>query len=331
MAAVPTGEEGAGTVCAVVVTHNRPALLERCLDHLGAQSRRPNAILVVDNASTDETPNLLAGRDGVRVLTLESNTGGSGGFRAGVERAYEEGFDWLWLLDDDTLVEPDCLAALLTGAARAPERPSVVSSVVHWRDGRLHPMNRPWLRLSRRGSFAVAAGAGLAEIRAATFVSAMVHREAIDQHGLPHGHYFIWLDDIEFTARVLRNGAGFLVPESVAVHWTPEPYNTITDTRDRFYYKARNHLWLLRGDSFGGMERAVYASAYVRALAKYLRHSPDRRRAFTTAFRGVRDGLRPEPVSERHPRVVSPAARRAPPGAEVVSPGSRGDAAEGDR
>jgi GT2 family glycosyltransferase len=293
---VTTASARDDTVCAVVVTHNRPQLLERCLDHLEAQERRPDHVLVVDNASTDETPRVLGARSGVEVLRLPENVGGSGGFRAGVEHAHRGAYDWLWLLDDDTLAEPACLAELLAGAERAPRRADVMASIVRWKDGRLHPMNRPWPRLRRRGDYAAGAAQGLMLMRATTFVSALIHRRAVDAHGYPPGHYFIWLDDIAYTGRILRDGHGYVVPASVAVHWTPEPYSTLTDTRERFYYKARNHLWLLRGDSFTGLDRINYARAYLRAIRIYLRDSADRRAALRTTFRGIRDGLGREPV-----------------------------------
>ena len=287
---------GASTVCAVVVTYNRPELLARCLDHLRAQSRAPDHVLVVDNASADETAELLAGRDDVEVLRLESNLGSSGGFARGLEHAYAQGHEWLWMLDDDTLPDEDCLGQLLAGAARAPRAPSIMASVVRWQDGRLHPMNRPWLRARARADFAEGAAAGLALIRAATFVSTMVHRDAVTAHGYPPAHYFVWLDDMEYTSRVLRHAHGYIAPGSVARHWTPQPYNTLTDARARFYYKARNHLWLLRrGESFGGRERATYALAYLRSIRIYLRDNPSRREAVLTTLRGVRDGLRREP------------------------------------
>jgi rhamnopyranosyl-N-acetylglucosaminyl-diphospho-decaprenol beta-1,3/1,4-galactofuranosyltransferase len=289
--------EGAGranTVCAVVVTHNRRDLLARCLDCLQSQSRAPDGILVVDNASTDGTADLLAHRDGIEVERLEVNGGGAGGFMHGLQLAHEAGYEWCWLLDDDTLVEEACLEELLAGVARAPAPPSVMSSVARWHDGRLHPMNGPWLR-NARGELAVAAGLHLAPIRAATFVSTMIHRDAVDRHGLPPGHYFVWLDDIQYTARILRHERGYVVPASVALHSTPRPYNTVTDTRERFYFKVRNQIWLLRGPSFGGLERLGYANSLLRAIATYLRESPSRRRALITVMRGLRDGLRPEP------------------------------------
>ena len=284
------------SVCAVVVTHNRTELLARSLDCLAAQTRPADRILVVDNASTDGTPDLLAARSDVEVLRLPENVGGSGGFRAGVEHAHRGGHDWLWLLDDDTLADPGCLQALLDGAARAPRPPDVMASVVVWKDGTLHPMNRPWLRPSWRAAYAEGAREGLALIRANTFVSALVHRRAIDAHGYPPGHYFIWLDDIAYTGRILRDGYGYIAPDSVVRHWTPKPYNTVTDARERFYYKIRNHLWLLRGDSFGGLERVLYARALAQAIRVYLRDSPDRRRAAKTVARGIRAGLGREPI-----------------------------------
>ena len=286
----------AETVCAVVVTYNRPELLAQCLDHLEAQSRRPDHIVVLDNASTDETPRVLAERDGIEVVTLDSNLGSSGGFERAVAHAYRQGFDWIWMLDDDTFAEKECLERLLAGAERAPRRPSIMASAVRWRDGRLHPMNTPWMRARARADFAEGVAAGLALIRAATFVSTMVHRDAVAEHGGPRPHYFVWLDDIEYTSRILRNSHGYIAPDSVARHWTPQPYNTLTDARERFYYKARNHLWLLRrGESFGGRERVTYGLAYLRSIRIYLRDNPDRREALRTTFRGVRDGLKREP------------------------------------
>jgi rhamnopyranosyl-N-acetylglucosaminyl-diphospho-decaprenol beta-1,3/1,4-galactofuranosyltransferase len=292
---VQNGYDRRVRVCAVVVTYNRRDLLDRCLDRLQRQARPPDGILVIDNASTDGTSDLLSRREGIEVRRLAENAGGAGGFERGLAAAYEAGYDWIWLLDDDTFVEETCLDALLAGVERAPNPPSVVSSVVEWRDsGTLHPMNGPWLR-NGRGELAEAADARLAPIRAATFVSTMVHRDAVQRHGLPPGHYFVWLDDIEYTARILRHEHGYVVPDSVALHWTPQPYNTVTDSRERFYFKVRNQLWLLRGSSFGGRERLGYGLSWLRGIAEYLRRSPSRGDAVRTVLKGLRDGLRREP------------------------------------
>lgn len=283
-------------VCALVLTCNRAEMLAACLERLEAQTRRADHILVVDNGSTDETASVLAGHDDIEVLRLESNIGGPGGFAHGLRAGYERGFDWIWLLDDDAFPEPGSLEALVAGIDRAPRPPDLMTSVVRWKDGSIHPMNRPWLRINRRGDTAQAAGAGLLPVRAATSVSTMVSREALRRHGLPPTHYEIWIDDIEWTGRILREGTGYMVPESVTVHSTPTPHNSINDAGERFYFKARNQLWLLRaGRSFRGVERLLYGVRYVRSIYRYVHQSPSRREALATVARGVRDGLRPEP------------------------------------
>jgi GT2 family glycosyltransferase len=289
------GADGAPSVCAVVVTRDRRELLEQCLGKLRTQSLPPDEIVVVDNASSDGTAELLASSPGVTAIRLPENAGGAGGFNAAVKAAYERGHDWIWLLDDDTFPEPGCLEALVAAAGRAPARPDVLASVVRWRDGMLHPINRGWLRWNRRAEFVEAARVGLVPLRSATFVSVMVSRDAVRRHGLPRAHYFIWVDDIEYTARLLRDGTGYMVTDSVAVHWTPGAHSTVTDSRERFYYFVRNQLWMLRSGSFRGVERASIALNLVRSTLTYLRGSDSRLLAVRTVARGVRDGLGPEP------------------------------------
>jgi GT2 family glycosyltransferase len=295
MRAVRTTEgEGGATVCAVVVTHNRVELLRRCLDHLERQTRPPDAILVVDNASTDGTGDMLREQARADVLRLEENAGGAGGFSRGLSEAHARGYDWCWLMDDDTFAGERCLEALLDGARLAPSPPSIMSSVVRWKDGRLHPMNRPWPRTNARADFVRAAAAGLVPIRSASFVSTMVHRDAVDRHGLPHAHYFIWHDDTEYTRRVLAREHGYIVPDSVATHWTARAADVVGDERGRFYYKVRNHIWALRGDAFQGLEAMWGWKSLAVAIRSYVANSDSKVRALKTVSRGLRDGfLRP--------------------------------------
>ena len=283
------------SVCAVLVTYNRRDLLARALDKIAAQERRPDAVLVVDNASTDGTRELLEGKD-VEVLRLPDNAGGAGGFAAGLRHARSAGHDWYWLMDDDTFPEPDCLATLLAGADRAPRPPSVMTSAVRWKDGTLHPMNRPWPRTNARADFVLAARVGLVPVRGATFVSTMIHRDAVDRHGVPLAHYFIWLDDMEYTCRVLKDEIGYLAPDSVAVHWTDDLYNTVTDDRGRFYYKVRNHLWMVRGTAFRGPYKAWAYLDLLSAIRDYVQAHESKATAVKTVARGLRDGLKTPPT-----------------------------------
>jgi rhamnopyranosyl-N-acetylglucosaminyl-diphospho-decaprenol beta-1,3/1,4-galactofuranosyltransferase len=94
-------------IVAVVVTFNRLALVRRLLERL-ASVPPIDEVVVVDNASTDGTAELLAGEySDLEVLRLETNTGGAGGFAAGIERALTLEPDLVWLLDDDTVPTDD--------------------------------------------------------------------------------------------------------------------------------------------------------------------------------------------------------------------------------
>ncbi|MDM7989724.1 glycosyltransferase [Arthrobacter sp. zg-Y877] len=110
---VPT--EAALTI--VITTFNRSGYLSGLLESIKALDPAPAAVVVVDNASTDGTPQILeAARSGfpvpLTVRRLEDNTGGAGGFAAGIETALASGAQWLWLMDDDVEVLPGAVAAL---------------------------------------------------------------------------------------------------------------------------------------------------------------------------------------------------------------------------
>jgi GT2 family glycosyltransferase len=281
-----------GSVCAIVVTYERRELLVQCLTALGQQSRPPDRVLVVDNASNDGTADLVRERfPQFDLLPLEKNVGGAGGFCAGMERAMELGHDWLWLMDDDTLPEPDALRELLA-ADRDGERPMILASRVVWSDGRDHPLNKPWPKPVGRDEVIRAATHGLMPLRSASFVSQLVRRDAVERYGLPHAHYFIWNDDVEFSARVLRGETGYWVPRSVARHMTAEFYKPSSAAGERFYYEVRNKLWMIKGPAWEFRNKLLLLRHLEANIRHYLIANRFRPAAIGVVTRGLRDGIR---------------------------------------
>jgi rhamnopyranosyl-N-acetylglucosaminyl-diphospho-decaprenol beta-1,3/1,4-galactofuranosyltransferase len=306
------------SVCAVVVTHNRSALLRTCLDKLAAQHRAPERVLVVDNASTDGTAALVrAEYPETELLSLEVNEGGAGGFHEGMKRAYETGCEWLWLLDDDTFAEPSALAELLGAADRLTElpAPTLLASVVLWRDGTPHPMNFPTVERRRMRRVIAAVQRGLMPIRTATFVSLLVHRSLVERHGLPLKYFFLWSDDIEYTSRAVLSGElGLLVPTSVVVHETVSAADFRSAPPDRFYYHARNTLFMARGPQRPPRDRLLRYWIFVSTSVAYLLRHPNLASAAAVTqalWDGVRDPSRTG--GQRSPRKkLSPLAGRPP-------------------
>ncbi len=289
-------------VVAVVVTYNRRELLLEALDALDAQARRPDSVIVVDNASTDGTADAVRARGGAELLyELERNTGGAGGFAFGIAAALRSAADLIWLMDDDTVPEPDALAALLDARANyQAARPVLIASRVVWTDGRDHPMNtprpKPFVSSAER---AAADTVGCVPIRSASFVSIVIDAALCRARGVPVADYFLWNDDFEFSTRLLRGNIGLLCPRSVVVHKTRTYGSTDVDPGEqRFFYEVRNKVWMLtRSRSLAPFERIVYAGSSVRRWLRTIRASDDRAGLLRALRRGLFAALRHGPRS----------------------------------
>ncbi len=287
-------------VIAVVVAWNRRDLLRESLDALAAQTRAVDGVIVVDNRSEDDSV-VVAGDHpiGARVIELNRNTGGAGGFAVGIAEAVVAGADLVWVMDDDTIPTPTALEALLDARARYPGPVAVLGSRVMWHDGRDHPMNTPRRRPGATGGeIARARKVGAVPVRSSSFVSMLIDARAVRYHGLPVADYFIWNDDFEYSCRLLRRGTGLLVPASVVVHRTRTFGATDADPGERFYYEVRNKLWLLtRSAALSPPERALYLASSGRRWARTFVRSQRRDVLTRAGAKGLRDGVLRAPRS----------------------------------
>ena len=103
-------------VSCVIVTYNRSKDLIRCLTSVKSGSVTPDSIVVVNNASTDDTKEVVSKNfPEVILINLEKNTGGSGGFYEGLLYAHKNlKSDYYWLMDDDGYPSKNCLEMLLS-------------------------------------------------------------------------------------------------------------------------------------------------------------------------------------------------------------------------
>ncbi|HEY2443955.1 MAG TPA: glycosyltransferase family 2 protein [Streptosporangiaceae bacterium] len=301
-------------VIAVVVTYNRRELLLESLAAVYAQSRAPDAVIVVDNASTDGTADAVrAGFPAAELAEVAHNTGGAGGFAYGMARALAAGADLIWLMDDDTVPQPDALRELLAARDHDRARPPVlVASRVLWTDGREHPMNTPRTKpFVGKAERLAAAAAGCRPIRSASFVSILVDAAECQRRGLPVADYFLWNDDFEFTARLLRGNVGLFCPASVVVHKTRTFGSTDADPGERFFYEVRNKIWMFKTRApLSPVERLTYGGSTLRRWAKTFANSADRRVLRSSLVKGVAVGVKtsPRPTDE----VLAAAGLRLP-------------------
>ncbi len=189
----------------VVVTYNRSSYLADLLNSVTTLTTAPWRIIVVDNASTDDTQDVLAeaaGRfdDGMLVNhRLGENTGGSGGFCEGTRVALEMGAAWVWLMDDDVEILPDALDLFAPAMQRFQvihgRRYDFDGSPFYWQAKFNQFLGVP-LPYGLRSTFD---DEGYALTNSGTFEGMLIHADVVRLIGLPDPRFFITWDDATYA------------------------------------------------------------------------------------------------------------------------------------
>lgn len=294
-------------IATVVVTFNRKELLAECLDALLSQTRAPDALYVVDNASTDGTGAYLSergylARAGLHFRKLSENLGGAAGFEAGMRSAFDDGWDWAWLMDDDAIPEPGALQTLAE-AGLAEDCCYGSCAVFGEEDG-------DWLCWP-----AVGAGVGTERkfrvrrhddlpdrlnIARMPFLGFMVSRKIAGRAGYPDGSYFVSGDDMDYSERVKKAGATLILVKASRIrHPRPNDYSVrflglsffcLRMAPWRRYYDIRNRIVNGRRHYGWGFLFGTLPGILVRWAAT-LATEPRRRRQCVAYARGIYDGL----------------------------------------
>jgi len=287
-------------IAAVVVTYNRKELLQNCLGALAGQALKPNLILIVDNASTDGTCEMLhrsgwLQRKDIKLLSLDRNYGGAGGFSEGLRYAKEHGSDWMWLMDDDAEPHPDALAELVLVAddpANVYGSVAVCGNVTSWvttllDNGQEITDNADTIPAKAR-------------VQSLPFLGFLINRQLVERIGLPDAGYFIAADDIEYCLRAERAGAQIIVAgRSRIEHPKSERYVARLPGRSliclrlppwKRYYDTRNRLLIAR--KYYGIKLLTHTipGSFVRLFAA-LQNEPRRLSQSWAFFTGMLDGL----------------------------------------
>lgn len=258
-------------VIAVVVTYNRKVLLKECVQALINQNYEFCDILIIDNNSTDGTREYIDEYvDGKNVVyeNTGENLGGAGGFNYGIKKAYELGYEYIWIMDDDCIVHKDSLEELMKEDERLDGNYGFLSSKVLWKDGSICKMNRQ--RKSMVG-FIRDFKEDVIPIEMATFVSLLFKASVVKDVGLPIKDFFIWTDDLEYTRRISLKYKCYLVGKSIVTHKSKENNgaNIVKDSPERlgrYKYAYRNEVYLYRREGIKGM---IYV--HLRNIYTYLR------------------------------------------------------------
>lgn len=289
------------TVAAVVVTYNRKQLLTECLDALLSQTRPVEKIILIDNASTDGTPEMLK-KQGyldnslIAYVRLPENTGGAGGFHEGVKLGYESGYDWLWLMDDDAVANKDALQNLLDNSLDENNiygSTAVKGGFLSWTMLGYKQNWKDEINLAQKLPKHI-------DVNIIPFIGILLSKDVIKNNGYPDKDYFLAADDIEYCMRARKNGAKIiLVRDSQINHplsnryyiWTPfkRIYSLKLEPWKR-YYDVRNRLFIAKKYYGINLYIKTIPGSFLR-LAVTLIHEDCRFRQIQAFTYGMIDGL----------------------------------------
>jgi rhamnopyranosyl-N-acetylglucosaminyl-diphospho-decaprenol beta-1,3/1,4-galactofuranosyltransferase len=218
------GKDRCFDIVSIVVTHNRKKLLLKCLDLLINQST-PTDILIVNNASTDGTEQELKSTgliDNIRIhyIYLNVNTGGAGGFHYGLKYAFEQGWDWFWLMDDDAEPHKSALEKLFY---QGTDKESIYGSAAISRLNEKVILCFGVKRYNQNKSIEYIDEYKLLnsseQVVWLPFLGFLIHRNTVLKIGLPDKIFFIRNDDLEYGERAKRHGIKiYLIKESIIEH-----------------------------------------------------------------------------------------------------------------
>jgi GT2 family glycosyltransferase len=262
-----------GRVAVIIVNWNNRADTLDCLASLREDSYTNKTVILVDNGSTDGAGDAVrAGFPEVTVLEMGRNLGFTGGNNAGIHAALAAGADYLFLLNNDTTVEPDAITQLVAALDAHPQF-GLLTPVIHHHD----EPDRAWFSGS-----VLALEEGIAvhdnrrvphrseppfEIPWASGCAMLIRAELMRQlNGFDDRFFLIW-EDVDLCIRVREAGAAVgIVPAARIYHRVSSTFRKLSHL-ERYYHVRNNLLVVLR---LGGRR---YVRAALRIMVRDVRQS----------------------------------------------------------
>jgi rhamnopyranosyl-N-acetylglucosaminyl-diphospho-decaprenol beta-1,3/1,4-galactofuranosyltransferase len=308
-------EDESMEVACVVVTYNNGSSIGNLIEALLTQSKQLEEIVVVDNASSDATPEIVKQKfPQVTLVANESNTGVGGGYAQGMGYAYQKGYEWVWLLDGDCLPQISALEQLAKAFTRL--KPTHLKIGVLASCPVNPSTNQRYDGFLWRGRFVRLPGE-LARCQEPfpvdTLISSgcLVSRNVIRDVGLPRVDFFMDFVDHEYNLRVRRNGYEIIfVPASIIYHEmgkspvvrsriiraiarlaTKSPL--VVEAPWRQYYIVRNQVYTFWHE-FRNYEALFFCALGVMRMimGMFLFNEKDKVKRIRYMILGLRDGLK---------------------------------------
>jgi hypothetical protein len=232
----------------IIPNYNGMKYLRGCLDSLREQTRQDFQVLLIDNGSSDgSVPFLQTHYPEITLIQFKENRGFCAAVNEGIRMAQTP---YVILLNNDTICEPDFVAALINGIEHTPNCFSCASKMVKMQDER---------QMDNGGDYYCAFGWAFAygkdksvarygqkrEIFSACAGAAIYRRAVFDEIGLFDEAHFAYLEDIDVAYRAKIAGyRNYYIPEAVVHHVGSATSGSIYN-EFKTRHSSRNNVYLI--------------------------------------------------------------------------------------
>jgi hypothetical protein len=290
---------------AVVLNWNNYQDTKECVDSLLNSSINLAGIVLVDNASTDGSPEKLKrefkDKAYIHFINNPMNYGFAKGVNVGIRFALESGADYVFLLNNDALVSTDCIEKLYEALASIPNGGIAGPRIFYYKEPQKIWAGESYFSPIKLGIYSPQKNKidrGLSEeIKEVSFVTGcamLIKREVFESIGLFDEDYYFYNEDVDFCLRTLKAGFKILHVPSAKV-WHKIGSTSESRTSEFYMYNlAFSHILLLRKNFSGfGFIYGIFLVLLVYTPFRILQIMRGSRssKAMFAWIRGVRDGF----------------------------------------
>lgn len=215
-------------VYSIILTWNQKDMTIECLESLLVSEYSNIKFVVVDNGSTDGTPDALNKRfPEVEIVRSPTNLGIAGGYNLGLEYAFKQGADYIFLANNDIIVDKSMLYHLVDALENDPKAGIGMPKIYHyygdqtrlWCTGARWRRFPPGVKMTGVNAKDSPRFSQLREIEYAPSCCLLIRREVLNIVGYFDTEYFFYNDDWDFSVRTRKAQYTILfVPEAKVWH-----------------------------------------------------------------------------------------------------------------
>lgn len=221
-----------------------------CIESIKQSTYQNYEIIVVDNNSPDHSGKNLSQQEGIRFLQMEENLGFAAGNNRGIEVALSDGCEYVMLLNNDTVIDPNMIETLVS---RADANTVVVPKMYYFDvEGRKDILWYAGGILKYKSSDGIHIGGKQedskqysieGEVTFATGCCMMIHRAILEKVGLLREEYFMYCEDTDYSIRLNKSNVRILYAPNAKLWHKVSSSSGGEMSKFIVYYVVRNKIY----------------------------------------------------------------------------------------